>query len=264
MHILLLDETNKDQSKARKFWLTGGLVIEWDNYLKLHNIIGKIRADAGFGPSDSLKFDTNSRPVQILPEEFKEVKRSVIQACLENDARFITIIIPHDIIRNQKMDEKYGKNADYVVGRFNMFLRDNNDHGFVLFDKIPHQQPRKYLRKLFTSGLDIQRSKEHVAMSRILLYGETYISCSHLASAVDIVLGAFRYCINTRRIDNSSIEMMKIVVGMMIYKDLGVFKQRIDYGLIIRPPLERIRVQEYKDMIHEMLGYINDLLKWKD
>ncbi len=262
MQLFLTDETNLQPSADAKFFVYGGLIVPFDRVLELDRGILRIREAHGYRPGDELKFDTRARPDQVAVADATNAKRQVVDLALSLDCKFIVHIILHDIVRNQDPDERVQKAADYVLGRFNYYLGQIGDHGIVVVDNLPVRTQFRYLAERFCHGLDIQ-GQRRVALERIRLFAASCANASLVHSAIDIVLGSFRYCINNPRNPDVARDMMLRVVKMMWHRyeaatdtyDVG------GKGLIIRPPRDEVRVDAYRKEYDDLFQHVNDLLK---
>jgi len=91
-------------------------------------------------------------------------------------------------------------------------------------------------------------------MPRVLLYGETTIGASHVASVIDIVLGAFRYCVNEREKDDVPQILLPKVVQLMWHQRVGDKIYLGERGLILRP--KEVKVPAYKERYEELIDHL--------
>jgi hypothetical protein len=83
-----------------------------------------------------------------------------------------------------------------LLARFNQFLgTDQNSYGLVFMDRIPIGNPYQYMKEKFQIGLTF-RNQQPRRLERILGLSHTCDGASHFASLNDILVGAFRYCVN--------------------------------------------------------------------
>lgn len=258
MYLLMTDETNLQASDRAKFFIYGGLIVPLNKAVELDRRISKARIDAGYLPQDEFKFDTNSRPEErVTREAATDAKQKSIQACMDCECLFIVYLIHHGIVRNQAREEKIMWAANHVIGRFNKFLVEQNTYGICMVDRLPILGEYRYLTDKFTKGLDSSGGR-HIILNRILLYGSTCINASHLASAVDIVLGSFRYCANEPRNIVAAREMLSNVVSLMWCKVEGNTRYLRERGLILRP--KEVNAQQYKQDYENLIEWFKALL----
>jgi hypothetical protein len=98
-------------------------------------------------------------------------------------------------------------------------------------------------------------------LSRITLCGMTCMNASHVASAVDVVLGSFRYCINNPKNIEAASQMMTTVIEMMWHDVVDNKYEVHNRGLISRPLYDNIGSTVYKARYDELITHINMLLK---
>jgi hypothetical protein len=72
-------------------------------------------------------------------------------------------------------------------------------------------------------------------LERIYAYGATCDGASHLSSAVDVVLGSLRYCVNTDKDAGWVTSMFQQVSRLMWHSVEGDVPYVREYGLILRP-----------------------------
>lgn len=126
------------------------------------------------------------------------------------------------------------------MGRFNKYLTEANDGGICIVDNLPVSKQFQYLSDKFSFGLQLY-SGRNVRLDRIKLFGATCVNASHANSAMDIVLGSFRYCINNPNNIPAAREMMIKIVSLMWHRKIEDTYYVGDYGLIVRPSNRRLK-----------------------
>jgi hypothetical protein len=240
MHLILTDETNRQPSPKVKFFVYGGLIFPIEALYDLDRRIQGIREWAGYRPGDEFKFDTHSRPEQVSFDVATEAKRQVIAACQEIGCRFIAHIILHQIIANQDPKQQVQWAADYVISRFNMYLEELEDIGICVIDNLPEPGQFSYLSEKYQFGLRGLPGGDR-SLNQIQLYAATCSGASNVSSAMDIVLGTFRYCINDPPNQDAAIEMLKSLVPMIWYRETKGKRVYEDYGIILRPKRSKVK-----------------------
>ncbi len=262
MHLMLTDETNVRPSEDATFFIYGGILFPLDVLSALDRGIAQIRSEAGFLPQDQLKFATPTRPDYVSQKAHTTAKKRIVDLCLANDIKFIVHIIHHGIIRHQDPDQQIQWAADYVIGRYNHYLTQIGDDGICIVDNLPVSKQFQYLADKFSLGLQL-RSGRNRRLNHILLFGSTCINAAHANSAMDIILGTFRYCINNPRNIPAAREMISKIIHLMWHLRDGDTYHVIDRGLIIRPPLARLRNDylAFKPDYDRLFQNINELLR---
>jgi len=265
VRLFFTDETNLQPSPGAKFFVYGGLVIPLERLVELDREVETIRSDCGYRPGDELKFETRARPKHVSVAQATEAKRRLVASCLALDCKFIVHIILHEIVRHQHADERVQGAANYVLGRFNYYLNGIGEYGICIVDRLPVSAQFKYLSDKFSFGLDI-KGERTVRLDRIKLFAASCINASHAHSAIDVVLGCFRYCINNPQNTEVAREMMLQVTKMMWHHyDSATETYHVGgRGLITRPPLAEIKVAAYRVEYEALFTHINDLLKEGD
>lgn len=234
MYLFLGDETNRTQSTQRRFFIYGGLIVPGDKVKELDERIEAIRQGVSLQATDPLKFDTNARPKGITIGGYTAAKNAVIDACVETGVKFIAYMILHDIARGAVADDLLRFAINTVLYRFDgMFLREHDDIGICIVDRFDGDH--SLLREKHQCGIYMEEHDRWVSLNRIKLFAATCEGASHLGSAVDIVLGAFRYCVNETKRTEVPKKLLPRVVGMMYHRKLGDIQYVRDYGLITRP-----------------------------
>jgi hypothetical protein len=255
MFILFTDETNLAADPSAKFFAYGGLVVPIEVLPVLHEEIQKVRNLAGYKANDEFKFHTSSRPDYVSVEAATQAKRSVMEICARNKCIFFVYVVLHAIAKDKSQEQLVRWGADHIIGKFNYFLSQINSFGIVAVDRLPSAAEYSYLTSKFTNGLSLQ-GEGKVDLDRIKLYSSTCINSSHASSAMDIVLGAFRYCINQPRNIEAAKIMMADVTRLLWHESHG---EHIDpKGLIFRPIT--VKVPSYKEEYNSLLAHINTLI----
>jgi hypothetical protein len=258
MHFLFTDESNLNPRENVKFFTYGGLIIEANQLRNLHDRIEAIRTQYGYTSRDQLKFDTHVRPTHLSVEDVTNAKQAVVQACIECNCLFIAYVVLHAIARNTPINDTIMWGANQVIGKFNYFLEQNNSHGVVAVDRLPHGAEFQYLAEKFTGGLTLQDG-EVVALNRISLFTSTCVNASHASSAMDIVLGSWRYCINQPYNVDAARVMMDNLTKLIWCERDGNRLLAFEKGLIFRP--RNVGRQDYAAEYTALLNHINGLLE---
>jgi hypothetical protein len=259
MHILFTDETNMPQDPGANFFVYGGLFFPVERLVPLHDGIERIRRDMGYQPRDELKFQTNARPAHVSVEQAREAKARVVELCIQLECQFIVYIVLHAIARTRTQDQLVSWGANHVIGKFNYFLWLAGDHGIVAVDRLPIRADYRYLSDRFSVGLDFPEGKI-VALDRIKLFTATCVNASHASSAMDIVLGCFRYCINQPKNVEVARQMMVSVTKLIWAKREGDNIIPWELGVVFRPVYSEIKVASYRLEYDRLVEHINSLL----
>ena len=257
MYILISDETNLKYKKD-SFFVYGGTFFPLDYLVELDKNIETLREKYGYKKSDPLKFNSKSRPKDVSTKDFADLKNELIDLCIRKNCKFIVYVILHDIAKNKREAFRMKSGINHVIGRFNEFLRENNDYGICVMDRISGNGEYKIMEKLHTTGLDFDDSKG-IELDRIKLYSSSTINASNIFSIADIILGSFRYCINDPQNIEAAETMMKKVFSLMWHKKIKGEIEVLGKGLILRPKdikskIYKIRYVELLDNIKKLIG----------
>lgn len=255
--MLLTDETNLDAVGDARFFIYGGLFFPIEKLVELDRGIAAIRDQAGYLPADTLKFETRQRPDQVDLARATSAKRQVVELCRAHGCKFIAYAALHAIIRNRPREEQVLFGANSVIDRFNRFLERDNSFGMVLTDTLPVAAPNQYMREKFARGL--QYGEEFRQLRRVRLFGSTCIGASHVASAIDVVLGSFRYAVNSPRNRDAAAEMVANVTDLMWGYRRNNEAHVLEAGLIFRPMLANIQVEAYRREYEDLMRTLDEL-----
>jgi hypothetical protein len=259
MYVLFTDETNCQPSKQVKFFITGGLFFPAKVFSALDSGIKQIRCEHGYLPTDSFKFDTRARPPHVKHNHATEAKAQVVSLCSKLGCRFIAVVIHHSVLTKQK-GGKFLWPFDALIAKFEYFLRGENEHGLCVVDNLPIDGGQwKYLSERFTKGLYLAPRKKYMPLSRIRLFAATCNNASHISSATDIVLGAFRYCVNDPKNADLAKEMLRNVAQMMHHEKIDGKRRVREMGLLLRPM--KVDIPEYQQDYDLLLDNLSQLLK---
>lgn len=257
MQLLLCDETNTQPSDQVKFLIYGGLVLPEQRLEELHKGISEIRRRAGYRPGDELKFDTRSRPEWVSKGDFHQAKREVLELCQALECKLIASVILHDIIRKLSAEERLCWAANYVLGRFNFYLRSIGETGRCIMDRMPVKDPFAYPTAVLVHGLSIQPEGRKIPLDLVECLPSSLQTCPAL-SAIDIALGAFRYCVNGPNNREAAREMILSLAKLLLHNPAtGSFS---GYGLIYRPDPASIRRPGFREEYRRMRCQLKALL----
>lgn len=257
MHFLFTDETNLPSDPTARFFAYGGLIVPPAKLGELHAGIAKIRRDAGYRPTDELKFQTSVRPAHVSVGQCTTAKNSVVDLCIRLQCRFIAYVVLHEIAKNRPIGEVVSWGASHVIGRFNYFLSTIQGDGVVVLDRLPGAAEYSLLTDRFTRGLTFP-DRSQVELDRIRLFASSCSNASHASSAMDIVLGTFRYCINQPKNVPAARAMMANITKLIWCERDGENLYPFERGLIFRP--KEIKSQTYQQEYDDLLAWINELL----
>ncbi|MEU0795085.1 hypothetical protein ABZ342_33905 [Amycolatopsis sp. NPDC005961] len=258
MYFFVTDETNVTPTQAAEYFIYGGLTLSDKQLPRVSNAIANIRKKYGFQDIDRLKFDTNSRPSAVTADAHREAKNAVIEACHAEGLRFIVQMIHHNIAKPENLTE-YSLNT--VLNSFNeRFLRDHDDYGIVVIDRLPDGQAYSMLKNKFQLGLQFPGSGYQLPLDRVLMYATTCDGASNISSAVDIVLGAFRWVVNSQgkpTKNGTERTLFEKVARMLYVREKDGIRYARENGLILRP--KEIKAPVYQERYDELVKYFVDL-----
>jgi hypothetical protein len=260
-YLLVIDESNASLSQGT-FFLMGGLIFDLSEIGKIHHAVGELRTKYGYCPTDVLKFNVNSRPGQVSIEQFRALKDEVLTLLKDSGTKMIVYVVHHGIRRNRSDTEntKWGMQA--IVGVFSKeFLARRDSFGLVTVDQTPGGTLLRSLEETFAAGVSSAEWHEQ-RFSHIVHLSLTASGASHLNSAVDIALGALRFCINSVPGENSELvarEILPKVVRLMYAENDVRGKPSIaNFGYLQYP--RNILSDQYRQEYEELLKKLNSYL----
>ncbi|WP_226532828.1 hypothetical protein [Microbacterium paraoxydans] len=246
MHWFIVDETNRDYA-ANHFFIVGGLVFTAEQIEPVDQAVREIRERHGYLQGDSFKFDTRARPEQVSIAESTAAKGELIAALQDIGVRMITYVILHDLCMNQTYDVRMNFALNTLAYAYHSLLAEERATGVMLMDRDNDRYG--HLESLFQTGLQFPGGRTYRLDYRIKLFGMTNDNASHLSSAADIALGAFRYCVNTAGgwgRDAVARGMFPGVSSLMWGVEQGDVRRIGGYGFHSRP--QRVGKQEFRDL----------------
>lgn len=258
MYVLLTDETNSQPAKGITFFITGGLFFPAEAFLALDAGIEKIRNANGYSPTDCLKFDTRSRPSGVTAEQAIAAKSQVVDLCLELECRFIAVVVHHSVV-TKEADGKFLWPLNTLIAKFEYFLKQEDEFGLCVLDNLPLKGGQwKYLSERFTKGLYLEHKQKYMPLRQIRLFAASCNNASHISSATDIILGAFRYCVNQPQKAAVAKTMFSKVARMMHYKMLNGKRALREYGLLLRP--KTVELSSYQQEYDNLIKHLSSLI----
>ena len=262
MYYLFADETNTTPKYDRgvKFFIYGGLIVPADQLSSIDSEIRKLRNDKGYLPTDSLKFDSHSRPSSVSAEDFGKIKNQIVELAINKGCVALLYVAHHEIAKGPGLATTIKWGADHIISKFHNFLNTKRDAGIMILDRLSDTAEYSMLTEKFTTGL-IYPDKT-VPLERIKIFASSCDNASHLSSLADIVIGSFRYCIN----DPANFEASKVMMGNLVKlvwadKDKsGEHLYPFEKGLTFRPRPETVTIPQYKADYDLLLKHLNTLL----
>lgn len=215
MYFLFADETNTQPkyNEGVKFFVYGGLIIPGNKLLEMDEEICRLRKKYGYRNEDSLKFDTNSRPVHLSKEDFAKIKHDVVALCIRLECKLLLYVVLHKIARSKGLSTTIKWGADCIFQKFNNYLLEKESSGMAFVDRMSDTSEYKILTEKFTVGL--KYSTGTTSLNKIRLYASSCDNASHFNSVADVVLGTFRYCINRPFNTGAAKVMMKNIIKLL-------------------------------------------------
>lgn len=254
IYIMLGDETNQQPSPEARFFIYGAVLIRSDYLKAVHDGVRAIRHQAKYSATDQLKFESRSCPKGVSHATFNGAKEKVLQLCFDNKVTFIAYVVHHEIAATQSLATKTEWAANTILGCFNRFCEEKDATGIALFDRLPDDKSWSFLREKHQIGLVLPRTTQ--PLDRVHCFAQTCSGASHLASVADIVLGAFRFCVNSSENQSKIAEkLFPKVAGLLWYRlnknNVALLRE---FGLLFRPKQCAAHHQHSYDELAEKIG----------
>lgn len=257
MFLMFGDEADPEQGRGQKYFVYGAIFVPIDKLPALHAEIERLRSASGLTNTDSLKSASGTRPKGMTHEQHRELKSKLMT--LARDVGNITFCAQatlHDLARNQEHDDLVLFGANTVLSRFNMFLEEGKSHGYAVLDKIPVKNPYRYLKEKFQIGLEFPNGQRR--LDRVLGFAHAVDGSSHMCSVADVLLGAFRYCVNQPENEEAGKAMFPVLMSMMWKRERGGKTYVNGCGIVFRPAevKEPKHKAEYDALIERLQSYL--------
>jgi hypothetical protein len=258
MFLLFGDEADSDRGRGQKFFVYGAVFIPTNSVQALHAAVEKARTDAGLKLTDSLKFASRTKPTAMAAGAHRALKKEVMRLAREvGNAKFCSYVMLHELARNQEQNELIQWGANSVLGKFNEFLEESKSHGYALLDRMPVGNSYVYLKEKFQIGNSFK--DKQIRLDRILGFGHVCDGSSHMCSVADVMLGAFRYCVNEPDNIEAGKEMFPVLMSMMWKRESGGKTYVNNCGLLLRPRTVEVAKHktEYDSLLTRLQSYLD-------
>jgi len=236
MYLLLADETNRNPSDRVNYFIYGGIVVPSSALHEIHQYFEELRGRHGITSGWDLKFDTAYRPATINAERFAELKSEILQSAPGWNVKFLAYIIHHGIVDTRLKRERAFRGAmNTLLYNFNAFLARERTHGMFIVDRFDGAGCLDLLKSIFTHGLDLPAKNARRAINRICLMSASCLGAGHLMSLLDVVIGAFRFCINATRDRLEVARLLYRMVHPLLLASPSNPARIEEWGLFIRP-----------------------------
>lgn len=265
MYILFGDETNIDV-KTPNFFIYGGIFFKLDQISQINAEIEILRKKYKLDTYGELKWNRNKNCI-LNSEDYSKLKLKVIEIGKKYNVKFLVHIIytetarklygklknklPDDPFYQDKNDDKHENflittfAVDAILKKYNHYLKKHKGKGICVLDHRSEDY-KKYFCTKYRKGLYDSPSESWQKLNNIELFCESYSNASNVNSLVDIILGGFRFIVNSRTnpINNITQNLYDSIYPITLHIDIR--------------PSEKYRVKYEKDY-KVLLSYLNDL-----
>lgn len=252
MYLLYCDETNLEP-KDNDFFVYGGLVVPAVSAHSLSQTIERIRRDFGVPKDFVLKF--NPGPKHLTHDQFSALKQAVITTTRDHGCVFLTSLTLHNVASSADEARRFAINT--ICFHFDCYLGRPNSHGLVLIDRFEDGKIDGHLREKFSTGLTGLPYSNELRLDRIIGFHYSAVGQSHFGSAIDIVLGSFRFAVNAfTRKEQGKLQTAATMLGLLAPL---FFRERADgrvseLSLIFSPKI--IKADKYRLIYEELRTFL--------
>ena len=258
--IYLVDESNLAPNAHVRFYVCGAMALPIDRLPALNEAVRGIRSDCGYAPEDSLKWQTAGRPAHVSVNQHREAKNRVLELPSDLHLRFFPVLTHHRVALRRSVQDRVEFAANFAVGLVERFLGEQQADAIGLFDRRPAGDEGTYLRSLFQRQPDNPPGRDF-SLKRTTALGYTVDGASHLASVLDITLGAFCYCVNEGDPEHLTVPRRlwpKVLERMWWTESAPGHRTLRPEGFAFLPV--RIRTQAVLDERSAAIDHLNELL----
>lgn len=252
MYLLVADETNRNPNEKIKFFIYGGVSIPLESAQLIHDSITDIRKDYGYYPYDELKFDSRSKPEALSRSQFTEAKNLVIDLADSCGVRFMAYVV-HFEIASKDTPTMFLYALRTLLCHYDLFLERKEASGFFLADRF--ENCFDTFKEVFTFGIDPVAAgiRNHRNLQHVHLLGATCMGSTHFLSLVDVILGAFRYCVN--EVDKTETpKLLYPKVTQLMLTNPADEQEIEEWGLFYRPrAIKSDRIRADYDLLRSRL-----------
>jgi hypothetical protein len=250
------DESNLDE-RAGEFLVYGGLIFDDQEAINFHNFCDELRTKYGIPREFDLKFQP--KPHGLDHQQYLNFKRELIHGLSEFDVGLSIYLVLHDIAQDPDRARRNGINT--LAQNFNYVLKGTKAHGLMLIDRFNDKgnQIKAHLKRKFSVGLEGMPYADEIKLERILGYHYSEIGQSHFTSAIDIILGSFRFAINTycRNEENNLASSKKILEQISpLFVRVEGSEEIPETGLIFSPKV--VKTERYRETYNRLKEFLAD------
>ena len=196
-HLLFCDETTVTRSVGGDFFLYCGLVVSPEHFQPVCDAVSEARRQLGLLPSEPLKFTPRARPDRVTPQDWTSGKDLLLRRLAELQLPLIGVYVHASIARSET---KTHWAVDALCVKFNGMLLAKSASGFIIVDHT-REVDRADLAEIASGAVAV--SVFISDLSAIGGIGFGHVETALPLQAVDVVLGAFRYCLEHPEYDVS-------------------------------------------------------------
>lgn len=192
MFTLLGDESNRTPIDG-EFFIYGALVVKTMKLGPLVLGIEEIRDKFELSPGTQLKFSPVYKPKSWAIERYHEIRTEVLDLVLQCGGEMMVYVVLHELAKSNSPAATQRMGINSVLKRFEQSLAEKSTWGLAMVDQDNHVFQN--IREIHKSGLKLETSTLYLSprVASVLAFDS---QGTHLATAVDIAVGAFRFCVN--------------------------------------------------------------------
>lgn len=237
------DESNRTAADG-EFFIYGGLIIPTENLGDLTRGVIEIRERFKLPSEQPLKFSTNAKPQGWEYQEFHDLRSEVLRLSNRLGAKMVVYVFLHAMAGGNSAEvvQRFGINS--VLNRYSEILKAEETWGLAMIDR--DNAVFKNIREIHQRGLDFHGRRVNLSpqVASVLAFDS---NGSHLASAADIAVSSFRFCVNTLPRQGEQLPISQSVASKYWYEELrGMLPTKDDGSLDMSSPNVLFRPIEQK------------------
>lgn len=209
MYTLLADESNRTRIDG-EFFIYGGIFLKTEYLGQLADGVVAVRNKYELPADAALKFSLPNKPPDMEIQKFHDMRTDVLRLVAELSGKMIVYVVLHDLARSKSAEETQRMGMNSILNRYANFLDRNDTWGLAMIDQ--DNEVFKNIREIHQMGLTVENRKVEISpkIAGVLAFDS---NGTHIASAADIAVSAFRYCVNSLPKEGRDQEIQRIVAS---------------------------------------------------
>jgi len=215
-------------------------MVDGEAVSALSGAIAEIRHSLKLEPEEPFKFTSNAGPSSQTTKDRASVKNEVLEHVAKANAVFLVQVV-HESIAAGCPDNKEHWALDNIASQFETLLTTQGDVGLVI--QYHNEKVKRTDVADITSGVTV-RGPWAAAHDRILGVADSHVEAMPPLSAIDIVLEAFRYCLEYPP-EEVELNIFGHITSLLPSTGPSL-DSWIDSHIFFSPRIETVKVTDYR------------------